>query len=638
MASHLIMRLDHAHHVMGSGGGCRMDEAVFRPLMTQCARISALPHEYVDGVENTHNPDGEGIAQSDDKKMSTGSYMHIKALCNQKRLKEALDIVLGTYQQGLPLEPDSIAELLLLCTSMGALAEGKQLHLLVRNKAVRSNAYLQNNLLNMYTKCGSLAEGQQVFEEMPSRDVVSWNAMIAGYAKSGNNSEAIKLFWRMQQENVEPNKNTFVCVLRACAPPACIEDGVHIHACVVGCALESNVFVGSALVEMYAKFGSLRDARRVFEDMTVKDVVSWTSMIAGYSESGHGEEALHLFQQMLQEGVYPDKVIFFSVLRACASPAALKHGLKVHLHIIDAGFELDVYVGSALVDMYAKCGNLHLACQVFEQLPIKDVVSWTALISGYEQQGESKEALKIFGEMVNANVKPNEVTFVSAINACTALVALNLGVSVHSDIVDFGYESNLYVASALIDMYAKCGSEEGARAVFHRLLNRDAVTWNAMIDGLAQHGNPKAALQYFEQMKQDGVKVNSMTFVGVLAACNHAGLVDEGLCYFDSMQRDHRITPSAEHYACMVDILSRAGHLEAANDFLKKLPSESSMSVLTALLSACRVHGNVDVAKSAVESLIKLEPQKESAYVLLSNVYAVTEGKEQALIGTNSSP
>lgn len=638
MASHLMTRLDYAYSFGCSG--CPFDNAMFHitaPLTTRFVHVCALADACADNLDSalTSNPLVEGISQMSDQKMSPYSYMHIKALCNQKSLKEALDIILHTYQQGIQLESDSVAEVLLLCASTGALAEGKQLHLLLKKKAVQSNLYLQNNLLNMYIKCGCLVEGRQVFEDMPTCDVVSWNAMIAGYAKSGNNNEAMKLFWRMQDEYVKPNKNTFVCVLRACAPPACIEDGIRIHACAVGCALESNVFVGSALIEMYAKFKSLTNARCVFEEMTMKDVVSWTSMITGYSECGYGEEALRLFEQMLQEGVNPDKVIFFGVLSACASPSALKHGLKVHLHIIEAGHELDSFVGSALVDMYAKCGNLHLAQQVFEQLPVKDVVSWTALISGYEQQGESKEALNIFDEMMATEVKPNEFTFVSAVNACACLAAFDLGISAHSSVVDFGYESNVYVASALIDMYAKCGSEEDARLVFHKLLNRDTVTWNAIIDGLAQHGNPKSALQYFEQMKQDGgVEVNSMTFVGVLAACNHAGLVDEGLSYFDSMQRDHGIKPSAEHYACMVDILSRAGHLEAANNFLQKLPPESSLSVLTALLSACRVHGNVDMAKSAVECMIKLEPQQESAYVLLSNVYAVTEEKEQALVNS----
>ncbi|KAH7427421.1 hypothetical protein KP509_10G043800 [Ceratopteris richardii] len=555
--------------------------------------------------------------------MPVVSYEQVKVLCKQKRLKDALQCIFSAHRQGFQILPDSIAETLLLCAHMKTIEEGRELHELVREKHVKPNRYLNNNLLNMYLKCGSLDEGKQVFEEMLIRDVVSWNAMIAGYVKSGYACQAVELFWRMQQESIEPNEKTFICVLMACAPPVSIEEAALIHTFLSMYSFESDIHVGNALIGMYLNFRLLNDAYFVFKHMTMKDVVMWTSMITGYSDNGRWDEALNLFQRMLQESVIPDEVIFLSVLSACASLYSLRFGLMVHSIIINAGIDLNPFIGSSLINMYAKCGNLHLVHRVFEQIPFKDTVLWTAIVSGYEQQSEYGKALQVFDDMLATSINPNEFTFVSVLNACTGVASLDLGMIVYSNIVESGIECNMHIASALIDMYGKCGNEEDMCAVFVCLPITDTVVWNAIIDGLAQHGNSESTFQYFKQMKHHGLEVDSMTFVGLLSACNHAGLVDEGLYYFYSMLVDDEIKPSIEVYVCLIDILGRAGQLESAYALTWKLPLEYSMSLYTPLLSSCRIHSNLDVATRVGESMIKLHPQRESTYVLLSNVHAL---------------
>lgn len=325
---------------------------------------------------------------------------------------------------------------------------------------------------------------------------------------------------------------------------------------------------------------------------------------------------------MLSDGLRPDQFTFASVLSACASLLDLRWGKKVHSHSIITGFEKDVFVGSALVDMYIKCDNIDNAFKVFDKMPERNVVSWTAMMVGFAQKGYGDKALSHFSQMHCAGMKPDELTFASVLSACASLTALEQGKQVHVHIVRSGYEAFVGVSNALVTMYAKSGSIDDAEQVFKKMLVQDEVSWTALVVGYAHHGLAKEALEVFDEMLSKGMSPDHVTFIGVLSACNHAGLIDEGCRYFDSMTKCHQITPKVDHYACMIDLLGRSGRLNEAETLIDNMPFEPDATVWGALLSACRTHGNVDVGKRAAEKLFELEPRNAATYVQLSNTYA----------------
>eukprot|EP01018_Ginkgo_biloba_P019599 Gb_25046 [translate_table: standard] len=445
----------------------------------------------------------------------------IITLCKQGRLKEALNIL--NVMDQLDILPDFpiYSSLLHLCLSKKALPEGKLVHTHMSERGFMPDIFLANKILTMYSKCGSLVDARRVLDQMSERNVVSWTTMIAAYARHGFADEALKLFHEMQQAGVQPNQYTFASVLPACASLASMERGKEIHEEIVKSGFESNVFVGNALVDMYAKCGSIQDAHHVFNKMSERNVVSWTAMIAGYSQNEHFYEALKLFRQMQLKGVKPNANTFTSVLPACANLAALEHGLKVHENIVRTGCLSDIFVGNALVDMYSKCGNLENACQVFDEMPKRNVVSWSSMIMGY-----------------------------------------------------------------------------------------------------AMHGHGKEALQLFEQMQHSGIEPNQVTLIGVLSACCRSGLMDDGWKYFDCMSEDYNITPTMEHYSCMVDLLGRAGRLDEAQNFISKMAIKPNAIVWGSLLNACRFHTNAELGEQVAEHLFELDPKNPAPYVLLSNIYA----------------
>ncbi|KAH9549386.1 hypothetical protein CY35_10G016600 [Sphagnum magellanicum] len=373
---------------------------------------------------------------------------------------------------------------------------------------------------------------------------------------------------------------------------------------------------------MYAKCGSIEDAWRVFNKMPSRDVVTWTAMILGHVKCRQGQKALELFQQMQQEGVQPNTVTFVGVLNACASVVALEEGRCVNQQIVKCGWESDVFVGSSLVDMYVKCGSMEDAWRVFNKMPSRNVVTWTAMISGHVNCGQGQKALELFRQMQQEGVRPDSVTFVGVLNACASVVALEEGKCVHQQIVECGWDSDVFVANSLIDMYAKCGSMEDAWRVFNKMPSRDVVTWTTILGGCAMHGHGKEALKYFEQMCEEGVQPNDITFICLLSACSHSGLVDEGMHCYASMVTDYMISAKLEHYTCMVDLLGRAGRLQEAENMVMAVPCKPHVAAWMALLGACRIRGNVEMAERVAKRILEMEPNNAAVYVLLSNIYA----------------
>eukprot|EP01018_Ginkgo_biloba_P030031 Gb_09793 [translate_table: standard] len=517
------------------------------------------------------------------------------------------------------------------CANVGAPEQGKELHAYIIKFGLDSNLSVGNALITMYAKSGSIEDSLlvlnrmfvKVFEETPKRDIISWNAIISGCVHVGHDEEALNCFREMQRAGIESNSITLSSVLRSCASLEALEQGKEIHAHSIKIQLDSNVSVGNALVTMYAKSSSIGDSIQVFDRMPDKNLISWNAMIGGYIQNEQVEEAMKLFCQMQQAAGRVNYITFVSVLSACGRPEALEEGKQLHTHIINAGFEADIFVRNALITMYAKCSSIEDARKLFASMPKENRVSWNAMMAGYVHNGLSEEALKLYWHIQQAAMKLDNFTFATALSACAGLATLEHGKWVHAHVIKARFESDISVGTALVDMYAKCGSIGEARLAFDKMFERTDFSWNVMIAGYARHGHSEEALQLFWQMQQASVKPDHVTFVGVLSACSHAGLVDEGYSYFDSMSKNYGITPRIEHYVCMVDLLGRAGLLDEAKDFINKMPLQHSALVWRSLLGACRIHGNIDIGKHAAESLLELDLYDAATYVLLSNMYAV---------------
>eukprot|EP01018_Ginkgo_biloba_P028295 Gb_03034 [translate_table: standard] len=544
--------------------------------------------------------------------------------------EEALNLY--CKMQGGDMSPNqfTLTSVLSACADLATVENGKQVHAQIMKTGFDSDVFVGNALVNMYAKCDFTEDALQLFEEMPEQNLVSWTAMITGYSQHGHNEASLKFFIQMQRAGFKPNQFTFSSVLSACSGLGDLEHGKQVRVHIIKTGFESNVFVKNALVDMYAKCGSIEDALEMFDKIIERNLVSWTAMIAGYAQQGDGEAALTLFKEMHWLGWKPNQYTFASVLSACASLAVLETGIQIHALIIRIGLELDIFVGNALADMYAKCGIVENSLKVFGNMPKQNVVTWNVVIAGYTQHGQAREVFPLLQQMQRADLKPSRSTFASVLSACAGLAGLEQGKQVHVHIIKPGFEFDVFVGSALVDMYAKCGSINNARKVFDKMSERSLVSWNAMIVGYAQHGHGKEALELFNQMQLAGMKPNQITFIGVLTACSHVGLVEEGLYHFDSMSQDHGMTPRVDHYACMVDLLGRAGQLEEAWAFINRMPFEPDAVVWRSLLSACRIHRNMDLGKYAAECILLLEPKDAATYVLLSNIYAAAGRWDEA--------
>ncbi|XP_057843710.2 pentatricopeptide repeat-containing protein At2g27610 isoform X3 [Cryptomeria japonica] len=536
--------------------------------------------------------------------------------------ENALNLYCQMQRMGFKPDGFTFASVLSVCASLRALGYGEEVHVQIIKIGMKFDVFVGTAVVDMYAKCGNIEIARQVFDEMPVRNVVSWTAMITGYAHNGRPEEAANFFHQIHCAGMKPNRLTFVGVISACAILVDLDFGLQVLTQVVKSGFELDVSVCNAIVTMYGKCGSIRDARYLFDKMLERDLVSWNAMIAGYAQNDYGEEALKLGFQMQWAGVKPNQFTYASILSVCSSLLAFEEGKQLHGKITKVGFESNVFVASSLVDLYGKSGNTDYARCLFEKAPRRDAISYNALIAGYVQGGHDEAALKLFFKMQQTDLKPDEVTFASVVSACASLAILEYGRHIHSHIISIGFISHINVANSLVTMYARCGSIEDAWQVFSNMFEHDLISWNAMITGYSQHGHGIESLRLFEQMLLKGMRPDAVTFIGVLTACSHAGLVDEGSRYFHSMSHEHHIMPRMDHCACMIDLFGRAGRLEEAEDYINKMPFEPDISIWMTLLSACRLHGNLVIGKRVAELLFTLEPQNTSSYVLLSNIYS----------------
>ncbi|XP_047165270.1 pentatricopeptide repeat-containing protein At3g62890-like isoform X2 [Vigna umbellata] len=516
-------------------------------------------------------------------------------------------------------KPDNYTYPILLqcCAARVSEFEGRELHAHVVRFGFHQDVYVRNTLINLYAICGRMSSARQVFEESPVWDLVSWNTVLAGYVQAGNVEEAERVYRGMP---------------------------------------ERNTIASNSMIVLFGRKGCVEKARRIFDEVRGRDMdmVSWSAMVSCYEQNEMCEEALVLFVEMKASGVTVDEIVVVSVVSACsrilnAEMGRLVHGLAakvgvedyvslknalIHLYsscgeIVDAqrifddgGVLLDQISWNSMISGYLRCGSIEDAEKLFYSMPEKDVVSWSAMISGYAQHECFSEALALFQEMQLHGVKPDETALVSAISACTHLAALDIGKWIHAYINKNKLQVNTILSTTLIDMYVKCGCVENALEVFHAMEEKRVSTWNAIILGLAMNGLVEQSLSMFADMKKTKTLPNEITFMGVLGACRHMGLVNEGRHYFSSMIHEHKIEPNIKHYGCMVDLFGRAGLLKEAEELIESMPMAPDVATWGALLGACRKHHDNEMGERVGRKLIQLQPNHDGFHVLLSNIYA----------------
>ena len=506
----------------------------------------------------------------------------------------------------------------------GNLVDGKKMHCWVLKLGFLWDVFVAASLVHMYSRFGFLSVARKLFDNMPVRDMGSWNAMISGFCQNGNAAEALEVLDEMRLEGVKMDPVTVSTLLAVCAQSNDSLSGMLIHLYIIKHGLEFDLFVSNALINMYAKFGSLAHAQRVFDHMEVRDVVSWNSIIAAYEQNDNPVTALGLFNEMQLIGYRPDLLTAVSLASIVAQLSDRQSCRSVHGFIVRRGWLMEVVViGNAIVDMYAKLGAIDSARTIFEGLPVKDVISWNTLITGYAQNGLASEAIEVYRMMEeHKEIIPNQGTWVSILPAYSHVGALQQGMKIHGRVIKNSLYLDVFVGTCLVDMYGKCGRLDDAMSLFYKVPRTSSVPWNAIISCLGIHGLGEKALKLFNEMVEEGVRPDHVTFVSLLSACSHSGLVDDGQWCFRMMQEEYGIKPSLKHYGCMVDLLGRAGRLEMAYNFIKNMPIRPDASVWGALLGACRIHGNYEFSTFASDRLFEVEPENVGYYVLLSNIYA----------------
>ncbi|KAM0005184.1 putative tetratricopeptide-like helical domain superfamily, DYW domain-containing protein [Helianthus debilis subsp. tardiflorus] len=428
----------------------------------------------------------------------------------------------------------------------------------------------------------------------------------------------------MAKLGLQMNFQAYDTLLNECVKQKSVRGGQRVHAHMIKTQYNPPVYLVTRLLVLYGKCECLWDARQVFDEMPERNVVSWTALMSAYSKSGYASEALDLLVKMLRSGTELNEYTFATALTCCTGVSGLYHGRQVHNHIIKNNFDSHLYVGCSLLDMYAKAGGIHEARFVFENLPERDVVSWTAIISGYAQLGLDEEALELFRRLLREGIASNYVTYATVLTAVSGLAAFEMGKQIHSHTLRSGLPFYVVLQNSLIDMYTKCGQLSYARRVFDKMSERTVISWNAMLVGYSKHGMATEVANLFELMrKENQVKPNNVTFLAILSGCSHGKMENKGLQVFDEMMSGKDgVVPDIEHYGCVVDLLGRAGQVEKAFEFIKQMPLEPNAAIWGSLLGACLVHSNVEIGEIAGHTLLQIEPENPGNYVILSNLYA----------------
>ncbi|KAK0605383.1 hypothetical protein LWI29_026108 [Acer saccharum] len=481
-------------------------------------------------------------------------------------------------------------ELIEIYTRDRALHSGKMLHAHLITTGLARSTHFACKLITFYTGCQKIIYARKLFDEMPETNIRGWISLIGAYARRGYHQEALNVFYEMQCQGLRPNKFIIPSVLKACGHVFDFETGAQIHCVVLKHSFENDAFVVSALIDMYSKCRKVEKAKMVFDGMVEKDLVAVNALISGYVQQGLASEALNLVEEVKMLGVMPNVVTW-----------------------------------NTLITGFSQKGDRMMVSKLFDLMRIDgvepDVVSWTSVISGLVQNFHINEAFHTFKQMLVQGLIPASATISSILPACASVANVECGKEIHGYAVVIGVEDDVYVRSALVDMYSKCGFISEAKTLFYKMSERNTVTWNSMVFGCANHGYCNEAFELFNQMEEEK-KLDHLSFTAVLTACSHAGLVELGHSLFHKMQEKYKIVPRLEHYACMVDLLGRAGRLTEAYDLIKTMPVQPDLFVWGAFLGACKNHSNIELAEVATKHLSELEPDSAANNLLLTRIYA----------------
>ncbi|KAL1224729.1 Pentatricopeptide repeat-containing protein [Cardamine amara subsp. amara] len=508
---------------------------------------------------------------------------------------------------------------------LAEIAYSEMVHAHVLKSPFWSDVFVGTATVDMFVKCNCVDYAVKVFERMPERDAITWNAMLAGLCQSGHTDKAFSLFREMRLNEIPPDSVTLMTLIQSASFEKSLNLLKAIHAFGIRLGVDVQVTVANTWISTYAKCSDLDSAKSVFESIDRGDrtVVSWNSMFKAYTIFGEAFDAFCLYRLMLREEFKPDLSTFINLVASCQNPETLTQGRLIHSHAIHLGADQDIEAINTFISMYSKSGDTSSARLLFDIMPSKTCVSWTVMISGYAEKGDMDEALALFHAMTKTGVKPDLVTLLSLISGCGKFGSLEIGKWIDTRADIYGCKrDNVMVCNALIDMYSKCGSITEARDIFDNMSEKTVITWTTMIAGYALNGIFLEAFELFSKMIDLDYKPNNITFLAILQACTHSGSLEKGWEYFLMMKEVYDISPGLDHYSCMVDLFGRKGKLEEALELIRNMSAKPDAGIWGALLSACKIHRNVKIAEQAADSLLNLEPQMAAPYVEMANIYA----------------
>ncbi|GMI65183.1 mitochondrial RNA editing factor 29 [Hibiscus trionum] len=535
----------------------------------------------------------------------------------------ALDIY--AYLRRMDHEVDNfmLPAVLKACSFVSMARLGKEIHGFAVKSGLTEDVFVSNALIQMYSECDSVVSSSLLFDNMRERDDVSWSTMIRCYVRNKLHREALETIRKMQILQIRPSEVAMISMVTLFADLMDNEMGKVMHAYATRNLEKMGVYLATAFVHMYARSGNLASARLLFDGLNQKSIASWTAMIAGYIHCNELEEGMKLFARMIEERNKPNEITLLSLVVECGFVGALELGKQLHVYIVRSEICISLALATALVDMYGKCGEIKNAKAVFDSVKNKDVMIWSAMIAAYARTRYTDHAFDLFVKMRDNGVTPNQVTMATMLSLCAEVGAHDMGKWVHTVIRRQVVKMDTILKTALLEMYAKCGDIDGAWKLFREAKDRDISMWNTMMAGFGMHGCGKEALELLFEMGSVGARPNDITFIGLLHACSHAGLVEEGKLMFEKMVHEFGLVPKIEHYGCMVDLLGRAGHLDEAYEIIKNMPIRANAIIWSALLAACKLHQNAVLGEIAARQLVYLEPQNCGYNVSMSNIYAM---------------
>ncbi|XP_042501070.1 pentatricopeptide repeat-containing protein At2g17210 [Macadamia integrifolia] len=630
-----------------SAAGSLVDPSVFPPILKACTNLGCLTQGYsiharlikqgLESYPSIGNSTLDFYMKSEDMDSALGVFgsmrskesvswnIVIHGCLNQGAFEDGLWFFRQARVAGFQPNISTLVLVLQACRRLRALHEALIIHSFIIRSGFSDLISIQNSLLSVYVDFSDIESACCLFDRMPVRDVISWSAIIGGFVQFGEAHVAIGLFKEMfSLPHVQLDGLTVVNVLKACTSLGEIDLGRMLHVFVICRGFSSDLFIGNSLVGMYSKFNDSDSAFKIFCEVPHRNIVSWNSVLSGFVHNKRSSEAVILFSSMGEAGIEGDEVTLVTLLQAIKNLVHPLHCKSVHSTVLRKGYELNKLVLNSLMDAYAKCDMVDLGWKLFNRMTRRDMISWSTMISGFAHCGKPDKAMTIFQEMNQSQEKPNAVTMLSLLEACAVSADLRRSKWAHAIAIRRGLSTEVEVGTAILNVYSNCGEIDLSRRVFDHMLERNIVSWSAMLAAYGMNSRAHDALALLAEMELQGMKPNAITILSVLSACSHGGLIEQGLSCFEKMVQNHGFEPSLEHYSCVVDMLGRAGKLNSAMSIIKNMPEgvKAGASAWGALLSACRSYGNNELGRGAAVHVLELEPSNSAGYLLASNMYA----------------